>query len=147
MVSEHRIGPHRYVIDGDLVHNMADPHTALDLEMMQAYTKLLELVLQKYGRVFLLSDGRALFNISPEARRHLASWPSAPQIIASAIYGANAVSRALVKLIAAAMEIVQSSKGKQPAHTMMFFASEAEARAWLDKERCRYLAAHPEAPQ
>ena len=82
MATEHLIGSHRYIIDDDLVHNIPDPNRNLDLEMMQAYTALLEPVFVKFGRVFLLTDGGSIFSVTAQARRHLADWSRGAQIVA-----------------------------------------------------------------
>jgi hypothetical protein len=138
MVSEHRIGPHRYVIDDDMIHNMADPESTMDIEEMRAYTAMCDPVIEKFGRLFMLTDGRAMFKVSAEARRHLAEWPRSAQIAASAIYGGNMATRALIKLIGAAMDLLGKARGK-PTLNYSFFATEAEARAWLAKERDAFL--------
>lgn len=146
MASAHRIATHRYVIDEDLIHNMPDPQRAQDLKMIRAYTELLEPVLARYGRVFLLTDGSAMFNVDAQARRHLAEWPRRTQVAASAIYGGNLVSRTLIKMIAAAMDVVSKTRGQQ-VQNYRFFATEVEARSWLDGERRKYLDTHPDAPR
>jgi hypothetical protein len=136
MVSEHTIGPHRYVIDEDLIHNMADPGSTMELVHMQAYTAMCDPVIARYGRIFMLTDGRAMFKVSAKARRHLAEWPRGAQIAASAIYGSNLATRTVVQLIGAAMNMLGSNRGK-PAINYAFFATEAEARDWLVKERAK----------
>lgn len=146
MATEHFIGPHRYIIEGDRVHNMPDPNQPLDLESMQAYTALLEPIFLKYGRVFMLTDASSGFNVSAQARRYLAEWPRGAQIAASASYGVNYTSRTLIKMIQSVMGLSDRSRGRQPSQ-QAFFASESEARAWLEVERDKYLAAHPDAPR
>ncbi len=143
MASEHRIGTHRYVLDEDTVHNMPDPQVSLDLPTMEAYTALVEPIFQRYGRLFMLVDGRSMFKVDAQARRHLAAWPRGPQIVACAVYGGGAVTRALIKLIVAAMSVFGSLAMENHA----YFGSEAEARSWLQEERRKYLNAHPEAPR
>ena len=146
MASEHYIGPHRYVLDGDLVHNLPDRQEPLDLETMQAYTALLEPIFIKYGRIFLLTNACSLFNVTAPARRHLADWARGTHITASAIYGGDYTSRTLIKMIESVMAISGRSRGRLPAK-QAFFANEPEARAWLVRERDKYLAAHPDAPR
>lgn len=144
MATEYLIGSHRYIIDDDLVHNIPDPNRSLDLEMMQAYTALLEPVFVKFGRVFLLTDGGSIFSVTAQARRHLADWSRGAQIVASATYGGNYVSRTLIKMIVSVMSLSGRNRGRMSAN-QAFFASEAAARSWLLIEREKYLAAHPGA--
>lgn len=144
MATEYLIGSHRYIIEDDLVHNIPDPNRNLDLEMMQAYTALLEPVFVKFGRVFLLTDGGSIFSVTAQARRHLADWSRGAQIAASATYGGNYVSRTLIKMIVSVMSISGKNRGRMSAN-QAFFASEAEARSWLLTEKEKYLAAHPGA--
>lgn len=146
MASEHFIGTHRYIIDKDLVHNIPDPSCSLDLEMMQAYTTLLEPVFVQFGRVFLLTDAGAVFNVTAQARRHLGEWSRGTQIIASATYGGNYMSRTLIKMIVSVMYLSGRNRGRMPAN-QAFFAAEPEARSWLLQERENYLAVHPSAPR
>lgn len=146
MATEHFIGPHRYIVDADLIHNMPDRSQPLDLEMMQAYTALVEPIFIKYGRIFLLNDASSVFNVSAPARRHLAEWARGAQIAASATYGGNYTSRTLIKMIESVMAISDRNRGRLPAK-QAFFSTETEARAWLERERDKYLAAHPDAPR
>lgn len=146
MATEHFIGPHRYVIDGDLVHNMPDPNEPLDLQMLKAYTVLVEPVFEKFGRIFMLNNASSVFNISAQARRHLAEWARGGQIAASATYGCNYTSRTLIKMIESVMVLSDRNRDRQPAR-QAFFASESEARTWLELARDKYLTAHPDAPR
>lgn len=142
MHKEFQIGPHRYFIEDDLVHSIADPNTEQTLESVQAWTEQVEPVLEEYGRIVLLTSGRAVMKVSSDARRHLAQWRHAPKIVASAIYDAHPLSRALLALITGAMNAFLRASGK-PLVTISFFSTESEARQWLAEKRRLYLEAHP----
>lgn len=142
MRREFKIGPHQYFVEDDLVHSIADPNTPMTLATVQAWTAEVEPVLTEFGRVVLLTNGRAVMKVSAEARRHLAAWSRAPQIVASAIYDAHPVSRALLALITGAMNFFLQASGK-PTVAMSFFSTEQEARRWLAEKRRLFLDAHP----
>jgi len=110
---------------------------------VQTWTAAVEPVFDEYGRILLLTNGRAVMKVSAEARRHLAGWSRAPQIVASAVYDAHPVSRALLALISGAMNFFLETAGK-PTVTLSFFSTESEARRWLQEKRRAFLERHPE---
>jgi hypothetical protein len=125
------------------VHSIADPGTPMTLAAVQAWTAEVEPVFAEFGRIVLLTNGRAVMKVSAEARRHLAEWSRAPQIVASAIYDAHPMSRALLALITGAMNFYLQAAGK-PTVTISFFSTELEARRWLSEKRRLFLETHPE---
>lgn len=129
-------GTNPLYIDEDLVYTVAlGPST---LEGVTEYLALIEPVFAKYGTAFLLTDATITLEVSGPARRLIAEWGKTHHVAASAIFGPGPMARATLTLITAAMKILSNTD-----QNMRFFATESEARAWLDAERQAYYARHP----
>lgn len=92
-------------------------------------------VRQKYPTLLVMFDSSRSEGVSREARRSMtAASPSAVVADATAVFGASFAIRTLGNMIDRAVV----GLGK-PSIGIKFFATEAEARAYLQQERLRVL--------
>ncbi len=80
--------------------------------------------------VFWLIDLAGLGAILPEARKLIARTPVRPENKGTAIFGASFQQRAVATLVDKALSLLQPN-----APPVVFFRSEAEARAWIEGRR------------
>lgn len=123
-----KIGPTHIYIEGDLVYSVANGVTPL--EYAKRYLDIAAEVGAKHGHILLLTDVTRGFGLSPEVRQYTAEWAKSHRIKASALFGANSTTRAMLTLVTRAMKLISRSEDNT-----RFFATEAEARAWLDPYR------------
>lgn len=124
-----RLGTHEFRIEGDILHvKWVGEFTVND---MQHLNQLITELHQEHQLVFHLVDGSRGQGLSAEARRWSVAHTS-PRNRADGIacFGFNSMMRAISTLLVRAIAIV--SKQASPTR---FFATEAEARAWLDELR------------
>lgn len=126
-------------IEGDVVLSICLEDT--DAEGIRQFFEIVEPVFAKYGRALLLTDATRNVSVSAEARRMLAEWSKTHRVV-TAIFGPGITTRAMLTLITRAMNLLGKNTEKAA-----FFATEAEARAWLDEQRREFLTKHPEAPR
>ena len=127
-MEEFKFASTRVIIEGDVVFSITE--SATSLETAKSVLAVCAQVLAKHKRLFMLTDVSNGFNVSAEVRRYQAEWGSKHQITGSALFGAGAVTRGMVTLIHRAMALV----GKT-TFPLGFFATEAEARAWINDVR------------
>jgi predicted Ser/Thr protein kinase len=129
-------------IQGDVVFVRNQGETTVeDLHVIfQAYS----LVRQKHGHVLALYDGRGGTSMSSDARREIIASARMPERVAnaSATFGAPFAMRALMKMLDRAL---MTLRGRSLG--IVLFATEEEARAYLDNERRKLLAARSVAIQ
>lgn len=128
MRAQYEMGPNTVYVDDDLVHSVN--RGAVTLEMARQYLEVVAATLDRHGRAFLLTDASAGFPVSTEARKHIAEWPRMNEIGASAVFGNGIATRAMLTLITRAIALF----GRR-SQDVRFFATEAEARAFLDEKR------------
>jgi len=123
-----KLGPTHVYIEGDLVYSVVNGVTPL--EYAKRYLDVVAEVGAKHGHILLLTDVTRGFGLSPETRQYTAEWAKSHRIKASALFGANPTTRAMLTLVTRAMNLISRSDDNT-----RFFATEAEARAWLDPYR------------
>lgn len=90
-------------------------------------------MLAEYGYLLHMTNVRKAGPITADARRYVLSKHDRTKMLgATAIIGANFATRTLASMVLRAM----ASLTKMPV-SYGFFNDEAEARAWIDKERIR----------
>lgn len=131
----HKAGSHELRVEDDvLVLYLRGP---LDLEQMKVLADLVEEVEAKHGHYFSLSDCREAVMVSADARRFVAGWATKHPSAGSAFFGASLIARVAMTLMLRAIAVFM----KHPLDTS-FFATEAEARAWLAERRKRFSSGH-----
>lgn len=124
----YKFGPNDIFVEDDLV--FAVVHGVASLEATKGYLALTSEVAARHGQVVQLTDVTWGFGLAPETRRYAAEWAKTNHVVASAIFGANAPTRAMLLLVTRAMSLLAGYKT-----TTHFLATEAAARAWLDPFR------------
>lgn len=104
----------------------------IDIQEMQLLFAAMVQMREGSPVVFHLYDGARAGLTSPAARRWAAENMTATHRAAGiACYGVSAVVRAIAELHTRAIALFR----KQAAVPMVYFATEAEARAWIDRQR------------
>ena len=124
----YKFGPNDIYVEDDLV--FAVVHGIASLEATKDYLALTSEVAARHGQVVQLTDVTWGFGLAPETRRYAAEWAKTNYVVASAVFGASAPTRAMLLLVTGAMNLVGGYKSN--TH---FCATEADARAWLDPFR------------
>lgn len=109
------------------------PRGDLTEDVLARYLACCEQVIAKAGHYCVLIDLSQLGSITAGTRKRSAEWARRRPRAAShiALFGGNAVRKALVILV---MRAVQLVSGKDLS--ARFFATEADARAWLATRPC-----------
>ena len=84
------------------------------------------------GHVFCLVDLGGLGSMSSTARKLMARTPLKPENKGMAVFGASFLQRVMVGLVEKATTLVQRN-----VPPLVFFDSEAEARAWIERRRSK----------
>ena len=93
-------------------------------------------LVNRYGYRLVLFHAREATTITPGTRQRIVAWNRGRrEPFAVAIVGASFTAKTLATLMYRARQLLTKAI---PVHC--FFDSEAEARAWLDKERSRFQA-------
>lgn len=121
---------HAYREEGPLL--FVHTNGTLSLEDIQAMFELHTKIKKKYGYLLVLYDAKNGGSMSPEARKYAAEH-TRPEVMhtASAIFNISYPARVIATLVHRATKVLS----KLPIGPMEFFATEAEARAFLDKFR------------
>lgn len=127
-MDSYKFGPNDVYVEGDLIFTVV--HGVASLEASQSYLAVAAEVLVKHGQVVMLTDVTEGFGLSPETRRYTTEWSKKHAIVASAIFGASAPTRAMLLLVTRAMNLIGGYQSN-----VRFMATEAEARDWLDTYR------------
>jgi hypothetical protein len=129
MATEHTIGTHQLVIDGDtvLVRWIGMPFME---DMVRAHEHF-DRVLATHGRLFIVNDMRRSGIPSAPTRQYVASWVAKNPVSGIANFGASTAVRILHLLLVRATGIL----GNKPAAPSLYFDSEAEALAWVATRR------------
>lgn len=125
------IGKHRVVIEGDVVY--VQWRGELELDEVQSVFGLYGSVFAEHGRAFALVDLRQS-GVPPEpVRRWIGEWQrSHGELSGAAAFGAGWVMRSLFLLVGRAMALIGRRQLPSAA-----FATEAEAREWINAMRQR----------
>lgn len=129
-------GPNTEIrIQGDIVFVKTLGQTTLEdlYVIFGAYAE----VRRKHGRVFALYDGTKGAGMSADARKEIMASAHIPdrETNAVATFGAPFAMRALVNMLDRALVAL-----RRKSLGVVMFATEAEARAHLDRERQKLLA-------
>jgi len=103
------------------------------IEVARYVTAIGKYQIERYGYKLILMDVVRAGPITSEARRAVMEQRRQPVPDSTAIVGANFAVRTLAMMVIRAIEHFS----KKPA-AIEFFASESDARQWLDTERSRY---------
>lgn len=122
-----RFGPNETQVEDDVVYSII--HGVISLDEARRFLDLVAEVRVKHGHVLMLSNVTEGFGMSPETRRYTAEWSRTHKMDASALFGASALARSMIMLVTRAMAVI----GRAP--NIAFFATEKEARTWLDHQR------------
>lgn len=108
----------------------------LSLEDMQAMFGLHAKIKKEFGYLLVLYDAKNGGSMSPEARKYAAEH-TRPEVMhsASAIFNISYPARVIATLVHRATKVIS----KLPIGPMAFFATEAEARAFLENFRPKSL--------
>lgn len=129
--------PHTEIqIQEDIVFVKTRGETTLDdLQVIfRAYAE----VRRKHGRVLALYDGTSGGGMTSDARKEIMASSNIPDRTTEAVatFGAPFAMRALVNMLDRALAALRRKR-----LGVAMFATEMEARAYLDQERRRFLAA------
>jgi hypothetical protein len=121
-------GPSLVEIDGDLVRT--EVRADATIETARSYLDLVEEVLNREGRCFQLVINDANWGMSSDARRYTFEWSQRQVTSGSVIVGGGLALRTLMTMLMRALALFSTR-----AAPIVFFATEAEGRAWIDKQR------------
>ncbi|MCK6587261.1 MAG: hypothetical protein HUU21_37085 [Polyangiaceae bacterium] len=128
MKSEHVVGNHTLIDEGHILffRYVGDVTGDEVAELIAMATRTVT------GRppVYALADLRRLGSISGEARKNWTNWFRSHGFVAAACFGATFTTRTAAKMIVAA---ARAFSGFEPQ--FVFFGTEGEARAWIEKHR------------
>jgi hypothetical protein len=114
------------VFDGDVQAE----HITIMYDMAEAHVRERGL-----KRIFVLQDFSRIGVLSESVRQAMAHDPRANLLAALGSFGASFHVRVLINLV---QRVVRIFNGK--AAPVVFFATEGEARAWLEEQRHRWNA-------
>ncbi len=100
-------------------------------EVLAGIIAVIDPVLARHERAFLITDISHSRGFDAAARRLIVEWHKRNPAAASAVFGSNFVVRTLLMLIGRAASLLS-----QQTNTA-FFATEQEARRWIDEQRRR----------
>jgi hypothetical protein len=126
--AEISVGPHRYVVEGlgvvhlHLVGNLELPHARQILPLING--------ISAPKGVYLLRDARSAGTIAPDAREFISKNMRPGSVVATVSYGASFHTRTVLTMVARAIRAFNKS-----VPIVVFTATEAEARAWIEKHR------------
>ena len=127
-------GKHVMRIDGDVLFARTQGEITGD-EVITLLQHLRQIE-HRYGYVFEVVDASVGGNMSADARRQNAAWHKQNRIhIEVVVFGASLLIRTMVTLLSNAFRLLGSQQ-----ITPHFFASEADAWAWVDKRRVELRA-------
>lgn len=130
-----RIGRHLLRQEGDIVFVVWNGDVGL--EDVRELVEVVGRIHAAQPILFMLSDSRNTGSFDPEARRWVAQQTKERSLIAlSVIFGASFPVRIVASMIHRAMRLLAPGSPET-----VFFATEAEARAFIDEERRRRYAA------
>lgn len=121
------VGESEIYIDGDLV--MTVGRGQCTAEVIRALSELLDPVFARHEHVFLITDVSQTRGFDADARRLIVKWNNRRRPAASALYGSSFVVRTMLMLINRAVSLLFQ------APNTAIFATEAEARSWIDAQR------------
>lgn len=125
------IGQHGVRIDEDTAY--LDISGGFVLAEVVEFHRLLEGIIRKHGRCFVIVDRRRMVgNYSPEMRRFVAEWNRAHRATSVALIDDGLARRGALSLITAAIRLFR--KEELPFRIV---SSEAEARAAIAEDRRR----------
>lgn len=130
MIDERLFGPNRIVIQGDLL-TLSEQSAWTDEEIGQLLAALSE-VLEKEGRLFVISVAAGSVQVSPAGRRMIANWFTGHKVAAAAVVAHSAVGRALISLVVSAINLVGDKH-----FNVRFLATTELARTFIADERFR----------
>jgi hypothetical protein len=128
MKNEHQVGNHWFIDEGHvLVFRYVGDVSGDDVaELIRLTTG----VVGTRPPVYALADLGRLGSISGEARKNWTNWFRSHGFIAAACFGASFSTRTAATMIMAA---ARAFSGFKPQ--FVFFGSEDEARAWIERHR------------
>ncbi|XXT16919.1 STAS/SEC14 domain-containing protein [Sorangium sp. So ce429] len=111
---------------------------ALSDEMARAITAAFQRLSDSGRDVLVLSDARRNESIPPSARKALANGMRSSRLDAVAAFGSSFSVRVIATLTAKSVQLLT-----QHSYPIVFFDTEAEARAWLLAQRGALRARRP----
>lgn len=132
------VGTHEVRVEDDIVFLIQrGDYTHDDAIKMHAEMGHL---LDSIGRAFALVDQSRAGKTDPGARKMIVEWNKKYKASGSAIFGGSVVSRAAATLILSAIRLFAPDTSP-----VVFFSSEAEARAWIAAQRAKIMTHQPGA--
>lgn len=125
---EYRIGPHRLVVEDDVVFSHSDQ--AVTGEEMQRLLDICTSVRARWGRLYVVTIMGPGFDMTPGARKVASDWGRQQGMTHNIVVGASLAMRTLLSLISRAHKLLGA---RQDA--MEFAATEAEARSLVAKHK------------
>lgn len=134
LMQEYRIGPNRNYVDGDLIYTVLDGFT--DAKTAAGYIALVAQVQKEQGQVFTIISNAKNQTMDPGARRLFYEFARRNVITALATIGGGPVYRTMLTLMIRALRIANTN-----ICPFGFFATEREARVWVQEQQRIYAAA------
>lgn len=128
-----QVGDQQATIEGDILFMRFSGD--YKPEEAQQLLSLGDAIYREQGRVFLLADLTKLQTLGPKTRKVLANWPYLGPYQGVG-FGVSLPLRAVAQLVLAAQRAI----GVGPPLSVQTFATETEARAWIDQERQKMRA-------
>jgi len=131
MSSSGKIGTHTYSVEQDTLYIVN--HGPFDAEEACSFLAIYQQVYDRHDYLLIMLDLRDSGPASPEARRALVDWAKTrANTVALAAISGSTVARTTLTLIFSAMRVLS-----RQVPQLGFFATEAEARDWLVRQRPR----------
>lgn len=133
---EHVIGPHRIVVEQDLL--IAYANGPWRMEETKRLLTLSEETYARLGSVYIITVIGPGYDLPPESRKYVAEWGRNNFVNGNVIAGAPFAMRTLVTLLSRASQLIGAKNA-----TVTFVDDEAAARAWIAEHK----AQRRQAPQ
>lgn len=128
MQMEHRIGPHRLVIEDDVALSYSDQ--AVTATEMQQLLDICASVRDRWNRLYVVTIMGPGFDMTPDARKLASEWGRKHEMTLNVVVGASLAMRTLLGLIGRAHRLL----GGRPDE-IKFAATESEARSIIAKHK------------
>lgn len=124
-----QVGPHRFRIEGDIIHWQFSGEVTL--EHVQVGTTASDAIYESHGRCLTLMNAGGVTRMTSEARRYLGQRSKQRRYESPlAIFNAGLMGIVISRLLSSVARLVRGTEPNFSIHK-----TEADARAWLAKQR------------
>lgn len=134
MASQHRIGQHEISIENDVI--LCRYRGPLSLDEVAAVHAIIQAQLSVQQRLFQICDLRDMDGLSRDVREWIAKWSKEHRLAGVGLFGGSLVMQVAASMIERVARLLYRSE----TPPVYFCRSEAEARAWVERQRLALAA-------